>query len=326
MQIRAFSKINLILEVLSKRPDGYHEIRSVMQSLALHDMVTVSACEDCVTLPALAKLSPLSPKSSQLGVRDADSANFLLLCSDPTLPTDDRNLVTRAAKYMMREYGITQPVSIHLEKRIPVAAGLAGGSSDCAATLLGLNQLFGLNIPLHSTTQASLMQIGRRFGADVPFCLMACAGKDDASTKCGATALAEGIGEKLTPLTPHPHVWIVLACQDIRVSTADIFGRFKALDAAANPDTNYLNIVQALTQGDLHKIATNFKNDLTQVAVKLHPEIQNIINEMENQSAIGAAMSGSGPTVFGYFNSKEQAEKAQEKLQRIVGRTFLTHI
>ena len=299
VQVQAFSKINLILEVLEKRPDGYHEIKSVMQSLLLHDTVTIR----------------------NGGISHA--ANFQLICSDPSLPTDDRNLVTRCAKYMMQEYGITGPISICLEKHIPVAAGLAGGSSDCAATLLGLNDLFSLNIPLHSTTQVSLMEIGRQFGADVPFCLMANANQINAATQSSITALAEGIGERLTLLPPHPNTWIVLACPDIPVSTADIFGRYKAttLTSSLTPA-----MIQALTKGDLQSIAANFKNDLTQITAELHPEIQSIINEMINQGAIGTAMSGSGPSVFGYFSNKESAEKAQEKLQSIAGRAFLTHI
>ena len=297
VQIRAFSKINLILEVLGKRPDGYHELRSVMQSLSLHDTVIVS----------------------QVPVhRD----NFQLVCSDPSLPTDDRNLVTRAAKYMMHEYGITQSVHIRLEKRIPVAAGLAGGSSDCAATLLGFNELFGLNIPMHSARQTCLMDIGRRFGADVLFCLTVNADKNGIAPPDSVTALAEGIGEKLTPLPKHPNCWIVLACPDIQVSTADIFGQYKAV---ASP-TRIPTMISAIAQSDLQQIAANFKNDLAKITIKKHPEIQNIINEMTKQGALGAAMSGSGPSVFGYFSNKESAAKAQEKFKSIVGRTFLTQI
>jgi len=286
VQMEAFSKINLILHVLRKRHDGYHELCSVMQALRLHDTVTIRVDDF-----------------------DRSDIGFKLTCSDPALPTGDSNLVTRAAKYMMQEYGIAQPVRIHLEKRIPVAAGLAGGSSDCAATILGLNNLFSLNIPLHSTQQTSLMEIGRRFGADVPFCLI------------GGTALAEGIGEILTPLSPHPHCWVVLACLDIPVSTADIFGRFKI---AARTTDNLPAMINALDNGDLQQIAANFSNDLTWVTANMHPEIQHIINEINNQGALGAAMSGSGPSVFGYFNSKETAVKAQEKLKRIAGKVFLT--
>lgn len=306
--MKAFSKINLILEVMGKRPDGYHELVSVMQSLALHDTITIRVN----------------------GSPHTNEDNFQLICSDPSLPTDDRNLVTRAAKYMMQKYGITQPVSIQLEKRIPVAAGLAGGSSNCAATLLGLNSLFDLGIPLHSISQTSLMEIGQRFGADVPYCLMANAVLNESSPgsialPSGTTALAKGIGEKLTPLPPHPSTWVVLVCPHIPVSTEDIFGRYNA-PTLPQTETPYITtMLQALESGDINSIAANFKNDLTKVTTSLHPEIKNIISELLNQGAINAAMSGSGPSVFGYFTSKEAAEKSQLKLQSVTGRAFLTH-
>ena len=284
VQIRAFSKINLILDVLGRRSDGYHDLRSVMQTLSLHDTLTIS-------------------------VEPSQQENFRLICSDPRLPTDDRNLVTRAAKYMMQEYNITWPICIQLKKRIPASAGLAGGSSDCAATLAGLNTLFDLNIPLHSSEQCeSLMSIGRRFGADVPFCLM------------GGTALAEGVGEVLTPLPAHPHCWVVLACPKIPVSTAKIFSLFKSPATKDNSAT----MINALHQGNLHQIAAHFSNDLAKITTKLHPEIQELINEMKNQGAINASMSGSGPSVFGYFTCKDAAIKAQIILERITGRAFLT--
>jgi len=289
--MRAFSKINLILDVLMKRPDGYHNLRSVMQTLALHDTVTITV--EAETL--------------------IDNKYFNLTCNDPNLPTDDRNLVARAAKFIIQEYNISQPIRIHLEKRIPQAAGLAGGSSDCAATLVGLNNLFNLNIPLHSSGQCtkSLVSMGQRFGADVPFCLL------------GGTALAEGIGERLTPLTPHPHCWVVLACPDIPVSTVEVFNNWKP--GITSPD-NIPAMVQALSHGDLKKIAANFNNNLTQITTKTHPIILEMINEMKTQGALNAAMSGSGPTVFGYFDHLKSAKKAYKHIENIAGRAFLTEI
>ncbi|MCL2404983.1 MAG: hypothetical protein FWC92_05490 [Defluviitaleaceae bacterium] len=329
MQVQAFAKINLVLEVVSKRPDGYHELKTIMQSLALHDTISITT--------GAIDISQASHKHED---------NFRLICSDPSLPTDDRNLVTRAAKFMIKEYGITQPITIRLDKRIPVAAGLAGGSSDCAAAILGINSLLDLNIPLQQqanlanvacnktlghSTASSLMEIGQNFGADVPFCLMANALLNNigtprtitgASNISSATAFAEGIGEKLTPLPPHPHVWIVLVCPSIPVSTAEIFNRCKAATTTSVcPD-----MIHAITNGDLTAIANNFKNDLTQVTIKLHPEIQVLLDEMKNYGAIGAAMSGSGPSVFGYFNNEESAKKAIIKFQNISGRAFLTYI
>ena len=280
--MKAFSKINLLLDVLWKRPDGYHELKSVMQTLALHDTVTISKAD-----------------------------NFQVTCTNPSLPTDDRNIATKAAKYMMQEYSISQPVHIHIDKRIPVSAGLAGGSSNCAATLIGLNTLFGLNIPLHSANGLNLMEIGQRFGADVPFCLV------------GGTALAEGIGEKITPLSPHPHAWVVLACPDIPVSTADIFGRYTPL---LNRESKLTVMLDALAQQDIKKISENLSNDLTQVTANIYPVINILIKELENEGAIAAAMSGSGPSVFGYFTNKQAAQKACISIKKTAGRAFLTEI
>ena len=311
--MKAFSKINLLLDVLWKRPDGYHEIKSVMQTLALHDTVTIKK-----------------------------AGNFQVTCTNPNLPTDDRNIVTKAAKYMMQEFEISQQVHIHIEKRIPISAGLAGGSSDCAATLTGLNALFDLNIPLRSAAHltslpvarsnpentsmplnefinsplakaddVSLMKIGQRFGADVPFCLM------------GGTALAEGIGEKVTPLTPHPHAFVVLACPDIPVSTADIFSRY-------NPplchQSKLPGMLEALTQQNIKKIYENLSNDLTQITANIHPVINILINELKNEGAIAAAMSGSGPSVFGIFTNKITAGQAYTNIQKKAVRAFLTEI
>jgi len=273
-----------------------------MQTLSLHDVVTIR-------------------------IDDDSKNNFRLTCSNPSLPTDDRNLVTRAAKFMISEYGITQPIHIHLEKNIPIAAGLGGGSSDCAATLTGINNLFDLRIPLHTEEQfiecteaqfikcteeqLSLAKIGQRFGADVPFCLV------------GGTALAEGIGEKLTPLSSHPQCYVLLACPDIPVSTKEIFGMYTPPITRQNCIPT---MIQAINDSDLNQIADNFSNDLTHITARIHPKINTIINEMKNQGALNAAMSGSGPSVFGYFTDKGMAEKAQKELAKIAIMAFLTNI
>ncbi|MCL2361214.1 MAG: 4-(cytidine 5'-diphospho)-2-C-methyl-D-erythritol kinase [Defluviitaleaceae bacterium] len=284
MQIRAFSKINLILEVMGKRPDGYHNLRSVMQTLALHDTITIT--------------SAVPPNHQK-------QAGFTLTCSDPSLPTDHRNLVTKAATYMMQAYNITNNIHIDLVKHIPQGAGLGGGSSDCGATLTGINELFDLGIPLNG-----LISIGQRFGADVPFCLQ------------GGTALAEGIGEILTPLPPHPHCWVVLACQRTEVSTGEIFSKWIP---EKTPTSNIPAMKKALQNGDLTQITDNFYNDLTSITAKKH-NIYDLISEMNSQGAIGAAMSGSGPTVFGYFTDKYTAEKAKRYMEKITGRAIFTEI
>jgi len=254
-----------------------------MQTLELHDTLTITSAGE----------------------------GFTLTCSDKNLPTDDRNLVTRAAKYLIKQHNIRQPISIHLEKRIPEAAGLAGGSSDCAATLMGINALFNLQIPLHSSNQCpSLMSIGKAFGADVPFCLM------------GGTALAEGIGEELTPLPTHPPTTVLLVCPNIRVSTAAVFARY---DPKNSSPSNMQAMINALHDSNVADIASNFSNDLTQITTKMHPKIDEIITQMKTHGALGAAMSGSGPTVFGYFDSEESAMYAKKKLAH-AGRVYLTSV
>ena len=278
VQIRAFSKINLILEILEKRSDGYHELRSVMQSLALHDCLEI-------------KIDGKMP--------------FELICNDPNLPTDHRNLVTRAATYMIETFNITKPIRIDLTKRIPQGAGLGGGSSDCAAALIGINELFDLKIH-----QQNLLKIGQQFGADVPFCVL------------GGTALAEGIGEKLTPLPPLPHCFVVLACQKSEVSTREVFTNWKP---SIKNTSKIPTMIKAIENNDLTKIATNLYNDLTVITNKKY-NIQQLIEEMIKTGAINATMSGSGPTVFGFFSQQETAKKAHAHMESITGRAFLTEI
>jgi len=243
---------------------------------------------------------------------------FRLTCSDSNLATGDTNLVTKAAKFMVSKYGITHPIHIHLEKHIPIAAGLAGGSSNCAATLRGINNLFDLRIPLHTLSEqhalikhSSLVEIGSKFGADVPFCIM------------GGTALAEGVGERLTQLPAHPSCWVVLACPNIPISTKSIFEKYTP---PATRQDIITPMLQALKIGNVDKITQCFSNDLTNITAGIYPKINEYISEMKTQGAINAAMSGSGPSVFGYFNDKEIAIKAKERLEKIAGRAFLTEI
>jgi 4-diphosphocytidyl-2-C-methyl-D-erythritol kinase len=292
----AFSKINLFLEVLGKRPDGYHDIRSVMQSLDLHDILTLQA-----ETPA------------------HDKPFLQVTCSDPTLPTDQRNLVYRAAEYLIGTDNIKQCIHIHIEKRIPVAAGLGGGSSDCAATLVALSNHFG-----KKRTTEELQKIGLLFGADVPFCIT------------GGTMLAEGVGEILTELTPHPPVWIVLACLPIQISTAEIFQKFQPTTiqptiqtttiqpTKPKPNETRKEIIKAFTDGTFFQCKENYKNDLTPITASLHPEIPLLINKMKELGAKIAAMSGSGPSVFGYFSDEPTAQAAKDTLNKTIKNVYIT--
>ena len=278
MEVNAFAKINLFLTVTGKRADGYHDLISVMQSLELCDRISI---------------------------RKGGNANnpVLLTIDNPYLPTGDKNLVVKAAKLLMKEYGINEPIQIRLNKRIPVGAGLGGGSSDAAATMHGINQLFGLDIPLDT-----LIELGKTIGADVPFCLM------------GSTALAEGIGEKLTPLSPLPSCYVLLACLPAHVSTRTIFERLPA--KFEPPDIE--KFMAAYESQDIAAVAQNFKNIFTPITSGIHPQILTIISELQNMGAMGASMTGTGATVFAYFNSGNNAKKARNILKQQGIRVFLT--
>jgi len=258
------------LDVIGKRSDGYHDLVSVMQSISLCDEL-----EFFITDGGGVQL-------------EADNVP----CG---FPLDSKNLIVRAAKFLLDEYKITHGVKIKLQKNIPMGAGLGGGSSDCAATLHGLNELFALGIPLHR-----LVEIGMKFGADVPFCLL------------GGTAVAEGIGEKLTPLAPHPPCYIVLVNPGIHVSTGEIFGRLQI----NVQHEEYENFMQAYKTGDISQIAKSFFNIFTPVTSALHPEISQAITDLKNAGAINAAMTGTGSTVFGYFEKEIDALEACDKIKR----------
>jgi len=275
IRMKAYAKINLTLDVLGKRPDGYHELSSVMQSIGLCDTLLMS-------------------KTPRQGIEIKTD------CLE--LPVDEGNLVYRAAQCLLSAYKVQQGVFIELQKRIPIAAGLAGGSSDCAATLLGLNKLFELNIP-----QKRLFEIGRQLGADVPFCLMA----NEAGSP--TTALAEGVGEQLTPLPSHPEAWIVLAHLPIMVSTKTIFSRWINNAASSAKSTDMVN---AFATGNINEVASSLSNALAPVAMALHPKIDALMMALSAQNAIGVNMTGSGPTVFAYFFTETTALRAIEYIKQ----------
>jgi 4-diphosphocytidyl-2-C-methyl-D-erythritol kinase len=262
--VKARAKINPYLDVLYKRADGYHELQTVMQTLQLHDTVFI---------------------------KKIDKYPFRLICEPEGLPTDERNLVYRAARFIIDEFKIKQGIFVKLTKRIPISAGLGGGSADCAATLAGMNKLFNLGL-----TSKRLVEIAGTFGADVPFCIL------------GGTVLATGVGEVLTPLPAHPPVWVLLAKPPVSVSTAAVFKAWKP-DGAASADK-----ADAITEGfknkDLTTIAQNFYNALLPVTALMHPEIEALLTTIRDSGALGASMSGSGPTCFGYFKTLRDAETA----------------
>ena len=269
MRLQAFAKINLGLDVLGKREDGYHEVRMIMQTIRMYD---------------------------QLDMRKSVEPGIHLTTNKKYIPVDENNLVWRAAKLMMDTCGIMEGVSIHLHKVIPVAAGMAGGSSDAAATLVGMNRLFHCGL-----SKEKLMELGVQIGADVPYCVLR------------GTALAEGIGEKLTVLPPMPDCWILIGKPGISVSTKYVYTTLDLNTDTVHPDIDGMK--KALEDGNLYGITERMGNVLQDVTIPAYPEVERIKEQMKALGAMNAMMSGSGPTVFGIFDNEEKAQKACQKLR-----------
>lgn len=278
-QLKAYAKINLGLDVVRRLPNGYHEVKMVMQNVGIYDELT------------FARLSE--------GIR--------VTTDSEELPMDENNLIYKAAKLMFTEYNINEGVCIHLTKNIPIAAGMAGGSTDAAATMKGINELFGLNVPLER-----LMDLGVRIGADVPYCIL------------GGTALAEGIGEKLTKLPDAPHCHILVAKPDINVSTKYVYEHLDAAGVAHHPDID--GMVTAIENGQLQGILNRLENVLETVTIPAHPVIATIKEKMLELGAANSLMSGSGPTVFGIFANEAKAKAAYEQMKEtgLAKQVFLT--
>ena len=271
MRLQAFAKINLGLDVLGKREDGYHEVRMIMQTIRMYD---------------------------QLDMRKSEEPGIHLTTNKKYIPVDENNLVWRAAKLMMDTCGIMEGVSIHLHKVIPVAAGMAGGSSDAAATLVGMNRLFHCGL-----SKEKLMELGVQIGADVPYCVLR------------GTALAEGIGEKLTVLPPMPDCWILIGKPGISVSTKYVYTTLDLNTDTVHPDIDGMK--KALEDGNLYGITERMGNVLQDVTIPAYPEVERIKEQMKTLGAVNAMMSGSGPTVFGIFDNEEKAQEACQKLREI---------
>ena len=269
IRLKARAKINLGLDVVRRREDGYHEVRMVMQMLKLYDQIDIE-------------------KTQESGIFVRSNLSFL--------PTDERNIAYKAAKVMIDQFGLEQGVIIRIEKHIPVAAGMAGGSTDCAAVLYGMNKLFGLRL-----NQKKLRELGVKLGADVPYCLMR------------QTALSEGIGEILTPISPLQDCPILIAKPSVSVSTRHVYEHLKLDEQTMHPDID--GIVTALADGDLYGVTDRMANVLETVTVPEHPVIDEIKKQMMASGAVNALMSGSGPTVFGIFDDEEKAKKACEDMK-----------
>ena len=270
LKIKAYAKINLFLDIVGKRPDGYHDILSVMQTIDLHDELKFCKTES--------------------------TAGFSFVADCKDIPNDESNLVVRAARLMIKEYGIKESFEIFLTKRIPVGAGLAGGSSDCAATIIGIDRLLNLKIPTYE-----LQGIAASLGADVPFCMI------------GGTCLARGIGEKLVPLAPHPACTIVLAFPGIHVSTKNIFGKL-CLKSQKPNNKKLEKILSSLDNNELTGVALSLYNVFTDLTSRDFPIVAKLIGKLEVCGAVGSSMTGTGSAVFGYFERESSAISAMDAL------------
>lgn len=268
-RIKACAKINLGLDVIKKLENGYHQVKMIMQ--------TVDICDELL-------------------LEKADSG--IVLTSDcPELSMGTDNLIYKAVRLMQETYRIPGGVRIHLKKRIPIAAGMAGGSTDAAAAMKGMNRLYGLDVPLRD-----LMSLGLALGADVPYCLM------------GGTALAEGIGEKLTALPPAPDCFILVAKPDVSVSTRFVYEHLDAAGLTERPDID--GIRAAIEQGSLQGILDHMGNVLETVTIPACPIIRQLKTRMRELGAVSSLMSGSGPTVFGIFLEEQKIRQARETLEK----------
>ena len=285
MRLRAFAKINLGLDILRKREDGYHEVRMIMQTIQMYDVLEMKK----VKKPGISL-----------------SVNY------PYIPSDERNLVYKAAKLLMDEFQVKEGVDIRLEKFIPVAAGMAGGSSDAAAAMVGINHLFKLGL-----SEKDLMDRAVNIGADVPYCIMR------------GTALAEGIGEKLTRIAQVPDCYVLIGKPGIGVSTKTAYESLQLDKIQFHPDID--GMIRDIENGNLLAMTDKMGNVFESGIIGKYPVIGEIKDLMEANGALKAMMSGSGPTVFGIFDDREKMEAAaavlrQSNLAKTVFATEVTKV
>ena len=271
LELKALGKINLGLDVLGRRDNGYHDVRMVMQTVYLYDQIKIE-------------------RTKEPGIQLSTNLFYL--------PVNENNLAYQAANLLMEEFQISEGVKITLDKHIPVAAGMAGGSSNAAAVLFGINQMFSLGL-----SQKELMERGVTLGADVPYCIMR------------GTVLAEGIGEILTPLPDMPKCYILIAKPPISVSTKMVYEKLDAHEIQEHPDID--GILHGLENQDLQQIASCMGNVLEKVTIEEYPVIEEIKSVMKDNGALNAMMSGSGPTVFGIYDDKQQAKNAASKIKEL---------
>ncbi len=279
LEIRAYAKINLSLDVLGRLENGYHQVKMIMQTVGICDVLTFEKTGGEIEI-------------------SSDSGE---------LPNGPGNLIYKAIRLMQETYGIEGGARVFLEKHIPIAAGMAGGSTDAAAALKAVNLLYGLGL-----SEEELRKAGVKIGADVPYCIM------------GGTALSEGIGEVLTRLEPMPDCFLLVAKPPINVSTKEVYEALDSREITEHPDGD--GMIRAIREKDLKGITDRLGNVLADVTQPKYPVIGELRELMMAQGALGSLMSGSGPTVFGIFSSEEAAQAGAEQIRKkgLTGQVFVT--
>ena len=277
MLLKAYAKINISLDVVGKREDGYHLLKMIMQNIDLYDLINLNKAKDGINITS----------------------------NKAYVPTDERNLAYKAAKLFMEKYKIDGGIDINIRKNIPVSAGLAGGSTDAAAVLKGMRDIY----EIHASDE-ELMELGLRIGADVPYCIV------------GGTALCEGIGEKVTPLKSFKNHIMVIVKPPFGVSTKEVYQSIDITKIYKHPNTEAL--IQAMNNDDIRYICNNMKNVLENVTLRKHGVLKDIKSEMIRMGAMGSMMSGSGPTIFCFFEDMLRAQYCYEKFKTKYSEVFIT--
>ncbi|NLK94326.1 MAG: 4-(cytidine 5'-diphospho)-2-C-methyl-D-erythritol kinase [Clostridiales bacterium] len=277
MREKAYAKINISLDVIGKREDNYHLLKMIMQTIDVYDEVEVKKANEGINLR----------------------------CNKKFVPNDERNLAYKAAKLMMEKYKINGGVYINIKKNIPVSAGLAGGSTDGAAVLRIMNNLFNIN-----ATNQELRELGLKLGADVPFCIE------------GGTALCEGIGEKITQLKPFKNHILVLVKPAFAVSTKEVYKKYDISKVRKHPKT--FDLIKAIEKNDFYYVAKNMKNLLENVTLKEYEILINIKEQIKEFGAINSMMSGSGPSVYGFFDDMLKAKECYDEMKKVYRDVFIT--
>ncbi|MFT8315253.1 MAG: 4-(cytidine 5'-diphospho)-2-C-methyl-D-erythritol kinase [Clostridium sp.] len=277
MLLKAYAKINISLDIIGKREDGYHLLKMIMQAIDLYDVMNINKIDNGI------KLS----------------------CDKQYVPTDEKNIAYKAAKLFMDTYNIKSGISIEINKNIPVAAGLAGGSTDGAAVLRAMRDIFSIDV-----TDEELMELGLKLGADVPYCIL------------GGTALCEGIGEKITPLKSFKNKILILVKPNFGVSTKEVYKNFDIERVFKHPDMN--SLIKAMERDDLEFISNNMKNLLENVTIRKYSMLKNIKDSMLRYGALGSMMSGSGPSIFGFFDDMLKAQWCFEGMKEKYEEVYIT--